>query len=388
MKPSRRKLLYAAVTVVLALGLAAMLRPRPTVVEPGRVGRGPLEVAIEEEGQTRIHPRYVVAAPVTGRLAQLELDPGDRVAAEAVVARLTPAPLDAREREQAEARIAAAEAAGREADARVAEAAAAATQAASTLARYRELAAAGQLTAEQLERAATEEQRAARSLDAAQARASAARFEVASARSALLDAGAGATVEVRAPFAGSVLRLHEDSERVVPAGAPILELGDPRDLEVVVEVLSTDAVAIPAGAAMTVDVGGGRRLAARVAEIEPAGFTKISPLGVEEQRVRVIGALDQPAAGVGDRFRIRARIVLWRGDDVLQAPAGAVFRAGEGWACYRIDGGRARWTPVEVGQRALEGVEIRAGLEAGALVVLYPGERLRDGARVRLAPGS
>jgi HlyD family secretion protein len=194
-----------------------------------------------------------------------------------------------------------------------------------------------------------------------------------------------------------VLRLLEDSERVVPAGTPILELGNPANLEIVVEVLSTDAVGIAAGAAMTVDVGGGRRLAGQVREVEPAGFTKISPLGVEEQRVRVVGELDPGraegmpgekgrqafTAALGDRFRVRGHIVLWRGDAVIQAPSGAVFRTGDGWAAYRIDAGRARLTRVEVGHRGADTVEVLSGLGVGDRLVLYPGARITDGARVR-----
>jgi HlyD family secretion protein len=180
-----------------------------------------------------------------------------------------------------------------------------------------------------------------------------------------------------------VLRLYEDSERVVAAGAPILELGRPEDLELVAEVLSTDAVAIAPGAPMSAEVGGGRRLLAHVREVEPAGFTKISPLGVEEQRVRVIGVPDTLTPEVGDRYRIRARIVLWRGEEVLQAPPGAIFRADDGWAAFRLVDGRAVRTPVEVGHRGSDGVEILAGLEPGAEVLLYPGERIDDRVRVR-----
>lgn len=288
----RRRLAYLLVAVSVVLGGVWLLRPEAAVVEIGRVVRGALEVTLDEEGQTRIHPRYVVAAPVAGRLAQLELDPGDSVAAGAVVAKLFPAPLDARARAEASGRVSSARAAERAAEADAAAAAAALAQARSTLERFRALFYAGQLAAADLDRAATEEKRLTRAAEGARERAIAARFEVATARSALLDADTGATILVRAPTAGRVLRLLEDSERVVPAGTPILELGNPANLEIVVEVLSTDAVGIAAGAAMTVDVGGGRRLAGQVREVEPAGFTKISPLGVEEQRVRVVGELD------------------------------------------------------------------------------------------------
>jgi len=383
MPPLRRNAILVAIAVALATGVAWLLRPKPVVVEIGRVARGPLEVAIEEEGQTRIHPRYVIAAPVAGRLAQIDLDPGDLVRAGQAVARLAPAPLDPRQREQAEAQLSAARAVEREARARVAEAEAALELARSTLVRQRALFQAGQIAADALDRATSDELRAARAADAARGRAEAARFEVATARSALLDAGRGAVIDVLSPTTGIVLRLHEDSERVVGAGATILEIGDPADLEMVVEVLSTDAVSITAGAPMSVDVGGGRRLRGHVAEVEPAGFTRISPLGVEEQRVRVVAVLDEPANGVGDRYRIRGRIALWRDDDVLRAPPGAVFRSEDGWAAFRNVDGRARRTAVEVGHRGDDGVEILAGLESGDEVLLYPGESVVDGVRVR-----
>ena len=393
----RSIIFVVAVLVALALALAWLFRPPAVAVEVARVTRGALEVAIEDEGQTRIHPRYVVAAPVGGRLSQLELDPGDRVEAGTVVAKLAPTPLDPRDRQQAEGRLSSARAGVREAEAYVAEVETALTQARSTLRRSRALFDAGQLAAEELDRATTEEKRLTRVLEGARQRAVAARFEVATARGALLDADSGATIAVRAPTTGTVLRLYEDSERVVPAGAPLLEIGDPADLELVVEILSTDAVAIPPGAAMSVEIGGGRRLAGRVREVEPAGFTKTSPLGVEEQRVRVVGELEPGSRNfggvgaigvrseIGDRFRIRARIVLWRGEDVLQAPSGAVFRAGEGWGAYRVEGGRARLTLLELGHRGAEAVEVLSGIEAGDEVVLYPGAWVRDGSRVRPA---
>jgi len=381
--PSRRHLLIAAAALLTVLGGAWFLRPARVVVEVAPVVRAALAVTIEDEGQTRIHPRYVVAAPVAGRLAEIRLDPGDPVSAGQTVAHLAPAPLDARSRERAEAQVAASRAALRSAAALAAEAAAGHSQAASTLARYRDLAAAGQLSDEELERAITAERSAAQWLDAAGHRVEAARFEVESARTALLDAESGAVVPVRSPSEGVVLRLHEESERVVAAGTPLLEIGDLADLEIVVEVLSTDAVAVGPGAPMSVDVGGGREFPAHVDRVEPAGFTKISPLGIEEQRVGVIGHFDAPAEGVGDRFRVRARIVLWQGEEVVQVPTGGVFRSGEGWGAYVVEEGRARRRDLRLGHRGSEAVEVLQGLAPGERVVLYPGREVADGVRVR-----
>jgi len=378
-----RTLVIVVVVAVAAIGAIWLLRPAPLAVETAAVVRAPLAVTIDDEGQTRIHPRYVVAAPVAGRLAQIELDPGDPVRAGQTVALLAPAPLDARSRERAGAQLAAARAALRSAQALAAEAGAARSQAASTLARFRQLAAAGQLSEEELDRAVSSERTAAEAMDAAGHRVEVARFEVESARSALLDAESGTVVPVRSPSEGTVLRLHEDSERVVAAGTPLIELGSLDDLEIVVEVLSTDAVSIARGAPMTVDVGGGRELSAHVDRVEPAGFTKISPLGIEEQRVGVVGHFDAPAPGVGDRFRVRARIVLWQGEDVAQLPTGGVFRSGDGWGAYVVEEGRALRRDLRLGHRSRDAVEVLDGVAPGERVLLYPGREIADGVRVR-----
>ncbi len=381
----RRRFLLVAVLVLVAAAVALLLRPAPLHVEAASVTRGPLETAVEAEGQTRIHPRHVVAAPVDGHLATIELDPGDAVAAGQVVARLAPSPLDARSRQRAEAAVEAARAAVRRSEAEVESAEALHVLAAVTSERSRELAAAGQVAAEELDRALTGERTAGEALEAARAAVMAARFELASARAALLDAAAGVEVVVRVPVAGVVLRQFERSERVVPAGTPLLEIGDLGDLEVVAEVLSTDAVAIPPAARLAADFGDGRWWPGRVERIEPTGFTKVSPLGVEEQRVAVIGRLDERPSAAGDRFRVRVRLVLWRGEEVLQVPAGATFRAGDEWATWVVEAGRARRRDLRLGHRGDEAMEVLAGLAAGDLVVLYPPRQLTEGRRVRVA---
>lgn len=386
MTPSRRRLTLALLLLLAGAAVALLLRPSPVVVEVGPVERGPLRVSLEEEGETRVEPRYTIAAPVAGRLLRPALREGDAVQRGQTVALLAPAPLDVRGRQQATAAIAAARAGAEEARARVAEASAALTQARRTSERHERLAAGGHVAAETLDQARTAERTAAEALDAARHRVEAAECQVESARAALLSDSdqPGREVALCSPVAARVLRLFERSERVVPAGTPILELGDPADLEVVVEVLSTDAVGLPPQAPMVLDAGGGRLLAGQVRSVEPAAFTKVSPLGIEEQRVRVIGALTETAAGIGDRYRVTARIVVWEGSDVLQAPAGALFRQGERWAAFVVDGGRARLRGVRVGHRNPDRVEVLAGLRAGERVVLYPPERLADGARVEV----
>jgi HlyD family secretion protein len=386
MRPYRRRLLAALALGLAALVVAALLRPRPVEVELGRVERGPLEVALEEQGEARVEPRFTIAAPVAGRLLRVSLREGDTVRRGDVVALLLPAPLDTRAREQAQAALSTAVASEQEAQARVAEAEAAHRQAETTRARLERLAAGGHLSAETLDQARTAECTTREALDAARHRSQAAAGQVAAARAVLVEAdpgvGGAKALELAAPAAGNVLRVFERSERVVAAGTPLVELGDPQHLEVVVEVLSTDAVTLPAGALMLVDAGGGEALRARLRRVEPAAFTKVSPLGVEEQRVRVVGDVLGPTSGVGDRYRVEARIVLWQGDHVLRTPSGAVFRRADGWAAFVAEGGRARLRAVRLGHRTADHVEVVAGLREGETVVLYPPERLADGSRI------
>jgi HlyD family secretion protein len=191
-------------------------------------------------------------------------------------------------------------------------------------------------------------------------------------------------VELRAPVSGSVLRVLEESERIVAAGTPLLEIGNPEDLEIVVDVLSTDAVRIHPGTEARIEEwGGAGALRARVRLVEPSAFTKISALGVEEQRVNVIADLLEPAPGLGDGFRVEARIRVWQAADVLLVPASALFRAGESWAVFVVEDGVARRREIELGERGGTSAEIRANLAEGETVVLHPSDRLRDGARVK-----
>lgn len=383
MTTSARRLAWIAVALGLAGAAVWFLRPSPVRVDVARATRGPMRVELDEDGQTRVHPLYVVAAPVAGRLVALTLNEGDHVNRGDTVARLTPSPLDPRGREQAEANLRAARAANEEARAQLGKARTAYDLAKRSLERSENLAAAGQIAAEALDRARTDERTARQTIDASAFRVEATRCQAESARAALIESGTGATIALCAPADGRVLRLHEDSERVVPSGAPILEIGDPTHLEIVVEVLSTDAVGIPEGAAMRLDAGSGRVFDGHVRTIEPAAFTKISPLGVEEQRVKVIGDFAGPVPDLGDAFRLDASIVLWSSPDVLKVPAGAVFRSNDGWAVFVVDGGRARRRTVTIGHRNPDDVEILGGLVAGGTVVVHPGDRLADGARVR-----
>lgn len=383
MTKATKRLVLVLVLLAAAALATAVLRPQPAAVETGTAARGPLRVSIEEEGETRIHDRYVTAAPVAGRLERITLHPGDAVAAGEAVAHLDPVPLDPRSRQQAEARLAAAEASQREADAGVRSERAGLDQVRKTLQRIERLAREKVIAAEELDAARTAVKTAESALEGAQHRARAAAFDVENARAALLEGAAeGESVPVLAPVDGRVLRVCEECEKVVAAGTPLLELGNPGDLEVVVDILSTDAVQVQPGAPMLLEVGDGKTLRGRVRTVEPSGFTKVSPLGVEEQRVNVIGDLLDRASGLGDRFRVEAQIVVWESNDVLRIPAGALFRDGESWAVFTVEAGRAHRRPVKIGHRNPDAAEVLEGLKAGETVVVHPSDAIEEGVRV------
>lgn len=384
----------AASVLALAAGGALLyyaLRPEPVAVQLGAVRRGPLRVTIEEDGETRVRERYVLTAPVAGRLVRLQCEEGDPVEAGAVVARLYPLPLDPRSQEEAAAHLRAVEAARRAAEARLGQARTALDKARRDLARDEQLAAEGLISHQDLERSRVTERTAALERDAARHGLQAAEYEVRTARAALLGAeavgdGAGRSVAIRAPVAGKVLRVYQECERSVAVGAPILEVGDPSELEIVLDVLTEDAARIPAGAPMLV-AAGADTFAARVRLVEPSAFTKVSALGVDEQRVNVIGDFLEPAGSLGDRYRVEGRIAVWEAEDVLKVPTSALFRQGEGWAVFTLANGRARARAVSIGHRGAFEAEVLGGLEEGDAVVLYPSDRLNDGSRVKVSRG-
>ena len=375
--------------------VAVALWPSAVLVETGRVARTPLAVTIDEEGETRVRETFVVSAPVSGRLQRIDVEPGDVVRAGQVLTRVRPelAPLlDARTRADVEAALTTARATRARVDAEHQQALDALAHATRELQRTRDLIAAGLATQQALDARESEARAAADAADAAHHAVEAADSEVRRAAARLTPsrtAGSGRPVEVRSPIAGVVLRRLRESESVVPGGEPLLHIGDPRQLEIVADLLSTDAVRVAVGARVLVEQwGGDRSLEARVQRIEPAGFTKVSALGVEEQRVNVVcDFVDSRAAwaALGDAFRVEVRIVQWESSGVLTAPASALFRAGEGWSAYVIRDGRAHRTPVEVGHRTSQRVEVLTGLSDGDEVVVYPGDAVRDGVRVATA---
>lgn len=393
---ARGKIGILVTVALVAAGLVYGFMPRAVPVDVAEVTRAPLAVTVEEEGKTRVRERYVVSAPVAGFVRRSTLKAGDAVAAGQVIAVIEPArsvALDPRARLQAQAQVNAAQAALAAAQENARAAAAAAELAQQERARAESLRQSNFISAQALDSARTNETRARAVEAAAQHAVRVTRFDLETARAALAstaqlkNGGAASRIEVRAPVAAHVLRLVHESEGAVAAGQPLLEIGDPASLEVEVEVLSTHAVKIAPGSKVILDRwGGAEAVAGTVRVVEPSGFTKISALGVEEQRVRVIVDFAAPReawARLGDGYRVEARFVLWEADDVLQLPTSALFRQGEGWAVFAIDGGRARMTPVEIGQRAGLTTQVLSGIDAGARVVSHPDEAIRDGGRVK-----
>jgi HlyD family secretion protein len=391
----RMRTVRQAVLALLVLAAAAAtvlaLRPSPVPVDIATAARGSLVVAIEETGIARVKDRYVVSAPVSGSVSRQILEPGDPVREGDAVSEIAPSLsplLDARTRSEAQARLSAAVSALGQAQAQHGRARVAEELARDELSRARSLAAGGSVPGQDLERAEFEARMRSEELSSAVFAVKVAAEQVRVARAALAGEGASRDrhIDVLAPASGRVLRVLQKSEGVVQAGAPLLEVGNPEALELVVDLLTTDAVRVQPGTPVTIQRwGGDQALPARVRKIEPSAFTKLSALGVEEQRVNVIAAFTGPPrdwASLGDGFRIEARLVLWEGADVLKVPQGAAFRHGDAWAVFRVDSGKARLTPVQIGHRGETEVEVLDGLEPGAEVAVHPGDRVKEGARV------
>jgi HlyD family secretion protein len=387
-------LIILAAAVLAALGWGFWPRAQP--VETATVAQRPLAITVEEEARTRVKERYVIHAPVAGFLRRIDLDVGDPASKDAAVAALDPmlpAVLDPRSRAEAEARVASARAElqRREAGARQAEAEA--ELAASEFRRVEGLLERRLVSQREFDQAQADLRAREAARRAAASAVQVGRYDLEAARAALRYTAAGdggkavGTVSLRSPVEGRVLKLHEESAGVVAAGQPLLEVGDPGELEVESEVLSKDAVRIePGGQVLLERWGGEAALEGIVRTVEPTGFTKISALGVEEQRVRVIVDIVSPPAEwrrLGDGYRVEARFIVWEKPDALTVPTSALFRRDGGHAVFVVDGGRARVRPVVPGQGSGLLTEIVEGLEAGETVVVHPGEAIADGVRVR-----
>ncbi len=390
----RRRLPLLGVLLLVALVVVG-LWPRAVPVEAGRVTRGPLVVTVEEEGMTRVKNRYVISAPVSGQLRRIDWKAGAVVeAGKTVLATLETSGadfLDARGQAQAEARVRTAEAAREAATAQRERASAAAQMFAADFDRLKQLFAQKVLSAQEFDAAQMRASTTRQDERAAEFALKVAEFELQQAQAILSrGAGGGATpaepLIITSPVGGRILRVMQESGRVMPGGFPLLEVGDPTDLEVRIEVLSRDGVAIKPGARVMLEQwGGAAPLAARVRHVEPSAFTKISALGVEEQRVYVIAdftdALEKRPT-LGDNYRVEARIVAWEDGAALRAPAGALFQRAGVWQAFVVEHGRAKLRTVKVGRSNGIETEVVDGLGEGAQVVVYPGDKVLDGTRV------
>jgi HlyD family secretion protein len=400
-----------AVALAVIAAIVYGFLPQPVRVETQPVTRGPMQVVIEEEGETRVRERYVITAPVAGYAPRVTWAVGDAVQQGEALLMLEPMRsdvLDPRRRAEAEARVAAAEARLQSAREQARAATAQADYARAEHERMRGLFEAGSATQQQLGRAATEAQQAEANRTAADHAVEVAQYEVAAARTALRYSGAGTDggngsaerVRIPAPIDGRVLRVHHESEGVVSPGQPLLDLGDPKQLEVVVDVLSSDAVQIESGTPVRFERWGGPPLDGRVRTVEPTGRTKVSALGVEEQRVFVVADITGSSASgmdgsgqqesqpmgarsrLGDGYRVVARFITWAGEDVLQVPASALFRADGGWAVFVATDGEAEQRAVQVGHRSGLQAEVTAGLDEGERVITHPDDAIEDGTSI------
>lgn len=436
-----KRLAYLATGLGVAALIIWALRPTPLPVEVGQVEQGELQVTVDAEGKTRLRSRFVVAAPVAGRLNRIDLNPGDPVTANSIVARIDPLPLDSQVRSaqarlqelqaqrdgvstqrpkaaaltQAEAEIRAAAANLRQTETRVERAEAALAQAQRDRQRAIDLAADGAISQQQREAAELEATSRARELQATQQEAAAAAAAVAVAQDALtilqaeqrdpdylLDvyaaqiasitaelanlADEAARTDIRFPGNGQVLRVLQESARYVDAGTPLLEVGNPGSLELVIDVLSSDAVRIRPNQPVVIEQwGGDSSLQGQVRYVEPSAFTEVSALGVEEQRVNIIADFTPPTGtdlALGDGYRVDARIVVWAKPEALQVPLSALFRCGEEWCAFTVEAGRAKTQQVAIGQRSDLAAAVIDGLQVGDVVILHPTDQVEDGRRV------
>jgi len=400
MRLSKTQMIGGAAAATLLIVVPLLMRPKPIEVDASAVTIGPLDATVEADGKTRVRDRYLVVAPVAGRVERIALVEGGVVRAGQIVATLRPLPLDSSTVAQVRARIEAADALIVQAAAQSRMASADLDQRRRELWRAQRLAEVGGVAPRVIEESQLAQSQAEETLRSANERTRAAEADAKQARAILAGQidGPSTTVVVRAPATGRVLRVPERSERVVAAGAPLIELGDPRSLEIVVDVLSSDGALIHPGDPVRLaewtnsDVERGQ-LGGRVREIEPSGFTKISALGVEEQRVNVIIDPDTVPQSIGDGFRVEASIVVWSTASVTSVPrsalvqmAPAVERLGS-WNAFVVRDGRLEARDVRVGHVGGAQAEVLAGLRAGDTVVVFPSDQVRTGARVRLRKG-
>jgi len=389
----RRNLLLGLIAAAIIGVIAYGFRPQPRPVDEARVSIGPLQVTVQEEGKTRVIDHYVISTPVAGYVPRIPFRVGDMVGRAQTLVQLEPlraAALDVRSRATALAQVEAAKAALQADEENARASKADAEQAQIELKRLEALSKVQSISVNDLDRARTRANTATAMQRSAQFAVEVGRYELEAARTALKYAGGGQAAEriaITTPVSGRVLKLYQQSEGVANAGQPLLEVGDPTQLEVEVDVLSADAVRLAPGMRVVFERWGGNPLEGRLRLVEPVGFTKISALGVEEQRVKVIADFASPYEEwkhLGDGYRVDARFILWEQEKVLQIPASALFRHKEGWSVFVVEGGKARLRMVEPGQRSGLAAQIVKGLQEGETVITHPDEKIEDGVAVTL----
>ncbi len=395
--PWPRRIFYTTIALGIAAGLAYSFQPQPHAVDMAEVEAGDLTVTLAGEGQTRVKDIYVVSAPVAGRKLRITKKVGEPVEANrtvlAAIEPSDPAFLDVRSTAEAKARIKAAQAARALAQAEVKRYEAELDFAKAELRRADALVKRGTISKRDLERAELDVRTKEAAVSTAKAALRVKNFDLETAKAALIDrgnskdgVGSACCVKVRAPINGNILRVVLESAAVVPAGAPLLEVGDPENLEIVVDLLSSDAVQVQLGDEVLIDDwGGGETLKGRVRRVEPAGFTKISALGIEEQRVNVLIDFAEPPERyerLGHGFRVETRIVIWRGENVLKVPMSALFREGNEWAVFTVRAKTARLQALKIGRSNGDYAEVIEGLAAGDRVVQHPSDVIEDGSEV------
>ncbi|HWP48443.1 MAG TPA: HlyD family efflux transporter periplasmic adaptor subunit [Candidatus Limnocylindrales bacterium] len=404
MKLSIKNLFYIGVILAILTVIIYAFLPKPVDVDLAFVIRGPLRITIDEDGKTRIKERYVVSAPLAGQLLRVEIHAGDRVqAGKTLLARIRPSPaalLDERTRTEGIARVKAAEAALKQISPQLGRAQAELKLAESEKERAEKLFQNGVISRQELDRALTLFRTRLEEFKSAKFAEEIARFELEQARAALLQPTPQMDgqdedrmrFDIYSPIDGRLLRVFQESAAVVAPGTPLMELGDPNDLELVVDVLSSDAVKIRPGNRVIIERWGGEySLQGVVRLVEPSAFTKISALGVEEQRVNVIiDFVDSPEnrAALGDGYRVEAHIVIWEREDVLKVPVSALFRNGPDWATFLVVEGRAKLKPVKIGQWGSLEAEVLDGLNLNDQVIVYPSDKIKDGVAVTPRKGS
>ncbi len=405
-KPSRRRsILLGGLAALIIILLIFAFMPQPVPVDFGRVESGSMIVTVSDEGKTRVRDIYTVSAPLDGRALRIDAEVGDPVEAYktalAAIEPSSPSFLNVRTRAQAESAVKASEAAQSLAAAEVARAQAELEYAASELDRAERLSSRGNISKSALDRATLEVKTKQSALDTAEASLRVKDFELETAKASLIDPGTGGStnrtpenccVPIYAPVAGRVLQILHESEGVVSAGTPLVEIGDPRDLEIVVDLLSTDAVQVGEGDDVLIaDWGQSNLLNGKVRRVEPFGFTKVSALGIEEQRVNVVIDLTDPPEdwrALGHGYRVETRIVTWKRSDALRIPLSALFRDGDRWSTFVNANGRAKQQFVTIEHVNEVEAEVIEGLEGGDEVILHPSERVLDGVRVEARPNS